>query len=194
VPPWDDGIPGDQDAPPEEPFRGERVFDIPDDTAEEPERAAAPAKKQPAPAAAPAAAPAGDTGLWEQLLSHYKGRLPVNHRVFLNMAAGVLTDDRLTVYCNNDFVKDSLNNNTVLTVLREVTSDAVGRAVQVVLTVDAAPKNGGARQTPAAPRRETDEPVQTPTPQAEQTPPWEGSDPLDELVEQGQNLKGFQIK
>lgn len=175
---------------PEDPYVCERVFDIPNE----------PAEPHPAPKAAPAApakaVSAGDTLLWGELLEQYKGRLPVNHRVFLNMASGVLEGNRLTVYCKDDFVKDSLNNNSVLAVLREVTSAAVNSAVQVVLTTDRAPEGSTAsRPTPVkapkpVPEKAAAESVQTP-------PPWEEAAPkdrLDELVKQGSQLEHFKIK
>lgn len=56
----------------------------------------------------------------------------MNHRVFLNMASGTVEGDCLTVHCRNDFVRDSLNNRTVLAVLEEVTSAAVGSPVRVM--------------------------------------------------------------
>ena len=46
---------------------------------------------------------------------------------FSTWRRGSLRGDCLTVYCKNEFVRDSLNHNTVLAVLREVTSAAQGR-------------------------------------------------------------------
>lgn len=90
----------------------------------------------------------------------------MNHRVFLNMASGTVEGDCLTVHCRNDFVRDSLNNRTVLAVLEEVTSAAVGSPVRVMLTV------GG--ETPSAPRPAPKPPrpapEQTPTPEEERPP------------------------
>ena len=129
----------------------------------------------------------GDTALWGQLLDQYKGRLPVNHRVFLNMATGVLDGECLTVYCNNDFVKDSLNNTDVLSVLQEVTSHAVQHTVQVVLAVGAPKAAAKTVSRPASPKKES---KKQPIP----TPPWESGDKLDELVEQGSQLEHFKIK
>ena len=136
-----------------------------------------------APKPAPAPAANGDGDLWGQLLDHYKGRLPVQYRVFLNMATGVFQDDTLTVLCQNDFVKDSLDNQSVLSVLREVSTDHVGRPVTVALTVGSASKkpsggksagNGGG--VPA-------------------TAPSSGShDALDDLMSKGMNLENFKIK
>ena len=196
---------------PDEPAGRERVFDIPD----EPPVPVAPVRREPAPAPVPAPRPAepaprsaapaggGNSALWGQLLDQYKGRLPVNHRVFLNMATGVLDGDCLTVYCNNDFVRDSLNNTTVLTVLREVTSAAAGQSVRVDLQTGAAPK-GKAAPKAAAPTVQAAPPSQPkpapePTPAPAQTPPWEESpapvrDKLDELVAPAQQLDGFKIK
>ena len=90
----------------------------------------------------------------------------MNHRVFLNMASGTVEGDCLTVHCRNDFVRDSLNNRTVLAVLEEVTSAAVGSPVRVMLTV------GG--ETPSAPppcpEAPRPAPEQTPTPEEERPP------------------------
>ena len=137
----------------------------------------------PAPKPIPAPAVSGDGDLWGQLLDHYKGRLPVQYRVFLNMATGVFRDDTLTILCQNDFVKDSLDNQSVLSVLREVTANHVGHPVTVELTVGSAPKkpaddkptgNGGGAATSA---------------------PSSGShDALDDLMNKGMNLENFKIK
>ena len=160
-------VPWEEPPLPDEPAGRERVFDIP----EEPQRSSAPKPTHRAPrrsvSADPApSAPAGDSRLWTQLLDQFKGRLPVNHRVFLNMASGTVEGDCLTVHCRNDFVRDSLNNRTVLAVLEEVTSAAVGSPVRVMLTV------GG--ETPSAPRPAPKPPrpapEQTPTPEEERPP------------------------
>ena len=170
---------------PEEPpmmEEGDRVFDIPTP----PPAPQAPAKKLESPVQTN-----GDSALWSQLVNDYKGRLPVNHRVFLNMAKGVLDGDVLTVYCNNDFVKDSLNNESVLSVLREVTGQAAGRDVRVVLAV-------GAVQAPTKPR--TVAPMQKVPSEPVETPPWEDPTPpstqdrLDELEKNGSRLDHFKIK
>ncbi len=183
---------------PEEP--GERVYDVP----EEPVRPGpAPRKAVERPRQEAAASPAaaqGDTALWGRLLDQYKGRLPVNFRVFLNMATGVVSDDVLTVLCNNDFVKTSLDNATVLDVLKQVTEQATGHPIRVALQV-----GGG----PAAPKRPAAKPVAKPAPAAEraaeaahsapaQTPPWEApaaeNDPLRELMAQGRDMEHIKIK
>lgn len=183
---------------PEEP--GERVYDVP----EEPVRPAPPPRKaaerpRQEAAASPAAAQ-GDTAIWGRLLDQYKGRLPVNFRVFLNMASGVVSDGVLTVLCNNDFVKTSLDNATVLDVLKQVTEQATGRPIRVALQVGSAP---------AAPKRAAAKPMAKAVPVAEkvakaappapaQTPPWEEpaaeKDPLRELMAQGRDMEHIKIK
>ena len=189
---------------PEEPMGRERVFDIPD----EPPVRPAPPRREPAPQPAAAPAPQSTTSsgsnsaIWLQLLDHYKGRLQMNHRVFLNMATGVLNGDCLTVYCNNDFVRTSLDNTSVLAVLREVTSSAVGQSIRVELKTGTAPASTSApvRTPPAAPApKPAPVPKAEPTPAPAQTPPWEEPapaprDPLDALVNPAQQLDGFKIK
>ena len=189
---------------PEDPMGRERVFDIPDEVpvrpAPRPTPQPEPQRPAPAPRAQePAAAPGGNSALWAQLLDQYKGRLPVNHRVFLNMASGVLEGDCLAVYCSNDFAKTSLDNTTVLTVLREVTSAAVGQSVRVELRVGKAPQSAPAPQRTAPAPKPQPQPTPTPVSQPTQTPPWEESAPaahdrMDELMGSAQKLNNFKIK
>ena len=187
-PPAPEEVPWEEPPLPDEPAGRERVFDIP----EEPQRSSAPkpthrVPRRSAPADPAPSAPVGDSRLWTQLLDQFKGRLPVNHRVFLNMASGTVEGDCLTVHCRNDFVRDSLNNRTVLAVLEEVTSAAVGSPVRVMLTV------GG--ETPSAPRpapkppRPAPEPA--PAPEKERPPlpeepplPAEPSRPPEPIAEE----------
>jgi DNA polymerase-3 subunit gamma/tau len=173
---------------PEEPHGRERVFDIPEDI---PSRPATPQRTAPAPTTAAPQASAGDSSLWTRLLDQYKGRLQMNHRVFLNMASGVLEGDCLAVYCKDDFVKTSLNNATVLAVLQEVTASAVGRSVRVDLRLGTAPQAAAASKRTAAPVPATAAPQP-------QTPPWEepakSQDRLDELTATAQKLDHFKIK
>ena len=185
---------------PGEPVGRERVFDIPEEmpvrSAPQPTTvsAAPPAPKAP-PAPQPAAA--GDSAIWSQLIDQYKGRLPIPQRVFLNMATGVLNGDCLTVWCRDDFAKTSLDNTSVLTVLREVTSAAVGQSIRVELKVGKAPQaTATAAPRPAAPAPRP-APVQEAAPT--QIPPWEDSvsasrDRLDELMGPAQKLDNFKIK
>ena len=163
------------------PDEGERVFHIPDPP---PVRTAEKSDAQ----------TSGDASLWTRLLDDYKGRLPVNHRVFLNMAKGVLRGDVLTVQCSNDFVRDSLNNESVLRVLREVTSTAAGKSIRVELTVGAA--KGGVKAntaTPAPAAKVPDKPAEAP-PWEAPTPTTATHDRLDELEKNGSRLDHFKIK
>lgn len=196
---------------PDEPNGRERVFDIPDELPEQPARPVRrPAAARPAPQQS-ASAVSGDTGVWAALLDQYKGRLPVQHRVFLNMAQGSLRGDCLTVYCKNEFVRDSLNHNTVLAVLREVTSAAQGTPIRVELAVgDVAAKSAAgarraapARKTAPTPAAKPAAPVQEQAAPAQQAPseppPWEEPGPrtadrLSELARSGAQLDNFKIK
>ena len=163
------------------PDEGERVFHIPDPP---PVRTAEKSDAQ----------ASGDASLWTRLLDDYKERLPVNHRVFLNMAKGVLSGDVLTVQCSNDFVRDSLNNESVLRVLREVTSTAAGKSIRVDLTVGAA--KGGVKAdtaTPAPAAKVPDKPAEAP-PWEDPAPTTATHDRLDELEKNGSRLDHFKIK
>ena len=183
----------DEAPPPPEEY-GERVFDIPEDVPPPPPRPVR--RTEPAQSAAPAGTVSGDTSVWLRLLDQYKGRLSVKDRVFLNMASGVVADGCLTVLCQNDFVKASLNSEAVLSVLRDVTTKELGTPIRVQLTVGEAPKAAAQprraemRSAPAEP------PAVQPDPPAE-TPPWEEpkkADVLDELTAKGQQLEHFKIK
>lgn len=199
--PSDDRPPMPEEPPlPEEPGGRERVYDIPDEEPPAARPAAKPARK---PVAAKSTAVVGDTGKWDAMKEHCKGRLAVNHRVFLNMVQGAVDGDCLTLYCQNEFVRDSLNNNTVLHVLQEVASAAEGQTIRVALTVGGAP----ARKKPAKPRSKpekvTEKAPEKPleeVPEPEQTPPWEeppaekAPDKLDEVAAQGRQLENFKIK
>ena len=176
------------EAPPPPEEYGERVFDIPEDAPAPPprqERSAAPAASAPADAGCE-----GDSAVWTRLIDQYKGRLSMKDRVFLNMADGVVADGCLTVLCRNDFVRDSLNSESILSVLREVTSRELGVPIRVQLTVGEAPK---AAPAPAVQPKRT-----APQPAAPaETPPWETAkkaDALDELTAKGQQLEHFKIK
>ena len=205
--PAEDRPPMPEEPPlPQEPGNRERIFDIPD---EEPLAKRPANRPAPEPAAARAAAVVGDTGKWDAMKEHCKGRLAVNHRVFLNMVRGAVDGDCLTLYCQNEFVRDSLNNNSVLHVLQEVASAAEGQTVRVVLTVGSAPAPAGKKSAPRKPRPEPKPaPPKAPEPQPpaeteapeDQTPPWEEPpaektpDKLDEVAAQGQQLENFKIK
>ena len=169
-----------------------------------PEEMATPVRQPPrrGAAAQPAAAESadGDTSVWLRLIDQYKGRLSVKDRVFLNMASGVVADGCLTVLCQNDFVKASLNSEAVLSVLRDVTTRELGTPIRVQLTVGEAPK--AAAKPAAQPRRAEPRsaPAEPPAVQADppaETPPWEEpkkADVLDELTAKGQQLEHFKIK
>ena len=144
---------------------------------------------------AKSAAVVGDTGKWDAMKEHCKGRLAVNHRVFLNMVQGAVDGDCLTLYCQNEFVRDSLNNNTVLHVLQEVASAAEGQTIRVALTVGGAPAGKKTAKLRPKPEKPTEK-----VPEPEQTPPWEeppaekAPDKLDEVAAQGRQLENFKIK
>ncbi len=130
---------------PEASMGRERVYDVP---AEAPSQAFKSASQ-----GAQTPSGAGDTALWSQLMEHYKGRMTVDKRVFLNMAAGVLDGGCLTVYCPNDFVKTALDTTAVTEVLRQITSEHTGQPIRVAYAVGSAPTGGRspARKAPPSP-------------------------------------------
>lgn len=195
--PSDDRPPMPEEPPlPEEPGGRERVYDIPDEEPPAARPAAKPARKPPV---AKSAAVVGDTGKWDAMKEHCKGRLAVNHRVFLNMVQGAVDGDCLTLYCQNEFVRDSLNNNTVLHVLQEVASAAEGQTIRVALTVGGAPAGKKTAKPRPKPEKVTEKAPEK-VPEPDQTPPWEeppaekAPDKLDEVAAQGRQLENFKIK
>ena len=188
------------EAPPPPEEYGERVYDIPDEAppAPPPRPKQAPPVQSMADTPSAAVAASGDTAVWDRLIEHYKGRLSVKDRVFLNMAGGVLEGDCLTVLCQNDFVKTSLDHPAVLSVLREVTAGELGQPVRVRLEVGSVPKSGAkpaatGKQSASAPQETPIPPAPAPSAEA---PPWESAkaDALDELAAKGQQLEHFKIK
>lgn len=124
---------------PEEP--GVRVFDIPEEpaaSAPAPEMVSAPAPQKPA-AAAPAAN-GGDGAWWRTLAEKCKGRLPVMYRAFLDMCAGQLEGDMLTVWAPDEITYGRLDNDRVRTALQEEAAERAGQPVRLVLRVGEAPR------------------------------------------------------
>lgn len=139
APPWEEP-PLPQEPPmPEEP--GARVFDIP---AEQAAPIAAPTEAEPAPteptASAAQAVSAGDGAWWRTLAEKCKGRLPVMYRAFLDMCAGQLEGDLLTVWAPDEITYGRLDNDRVRTALQEEAEESVGQPVRLALRVGEAPK------------------------------------------------------
>ncbi len=126
------------------------------------------------------------------------------------MAGGVLENDCLTVYCDNDFVRTSLDHPSVISVLQDVTSQYAGHPIRVVMTVGKRPQASAAaapRRAPAPqPKAEVQrapapqqEPAAAPQPAAPtETPPWESApashDKLDKIIDSAPMLDHFKIK
>ena len=169
-----------------------RYDDVPPLPEEEPPLPEAPPPSQPipvyeAPKPAPKAdvpAAGGDSSVWQKLTEHYKGRLPVNQRVFLNMVSGTLDGDCLRVCCPNDFIKSSVDSPAILGVLKEVTEQEVGHSIRVELVVGDAPKHSAPKAPPA---RET-------APQPVEEPGTPAHDAFADLMNKGKNLQNFTIK
>ena len=139
APPWEEPPLPEEPPMPEEP--GVRVFDIPEEpaaSAPAPEMVSAPAPQKPA-AAAPAAN-GGDGAWWRTLAEKCKGRLPVMYRAFLDMCAGQLEGDMLTVWAPDEITYGRLDNDRVRTALQEEAAERAGQPVRLVLRVGEAPR------------------------------------------------------
>ena len=139
APPWEEPPLPEEPPMPEEP--GARVFDVPEGpaaSAPAPEAAAAPTPQKPA--AAAAAAGGGDGAWWRTLAEQCKGRLPVMYRAFLDMCAGQLEGDLLTVWAPDEITYGRLDNDRVRTALQEEAAERAGQPVRLALRVGEAPK------------------------------------------------------
>ncbi len=189
MPPWDDRPPLEEPPMMDE---SNRWFDEPVQSA--PPQAAPAAKQAPAAVSADSA----DSGVWDRLINHYKGRLPIYQRPFLNMARGVLDGELLTIYCRDDFAKTSIDNKALLDVVKEVTEKELGRPIRIAVAVGdvgSAPKKAKPAPKPVQKKEAP------PPPPVEDRPPWEeppapvaSHDALDELVSKGKTLDTFRIK
>ena len=140
APPWEEQPLPEEPPLPDEP--GVRVFDVLDEPVPVREAPSAPPKRQPvqaAPSPAPSAAPVNGNW-WRVLAEGCKGRLPPMYRVFLDMCAGTLEGDQLTVYAPDDITLGRLDNDRVRGVLGEEAAKAAGMPVQLVFRVGEPPK------------------------------------------------------
>ena len=140
APPWEEQPLPEEPPLPDEP--GVRVFDVLDEPVPVREAPSAPPKRQPvqaAPSPAPSAAPVNGNW-WRVLAEGCKGRLPPMYRVFLDMCAGTLEGDQLTVYAPDDNTLGRLDNDRVRGVLGEEAAKAAGMPVQLVFRVGEPPK------------------------------------------------------
>lgn len=148
APPWDEP-PLPKEPPLREEF-GERVFDIPEEPPvemprQEPAVAAAavtkPAMAAPAPQSAPAkAAPVVNGNWWKMLAESCKGRLPPMYRAFIDLCAGVLNGDLLTIYAPDDITLGRMNNDRVKAAFSEEAEKAAGMPVRIAVIVGDMPK------------------------------------------------------
>ena len=136
APPWEEPPLPEEPPAPEEP--GTRVFDVPEDFAAPP----APAGTEPVPpkeTAGTAVPAAGDGVWWRTLAETCKGRLPVMYRAFLDMCAGQLEGDMLTVWAPDEITYGRLDNDRVRSALQEEAARSAGQPVRLVLRVGEAP-------------------------------------------------------
>ena len=135
----EDAPPWEEPPLPEEP--GQRVFDVPEEPPQAERQAPAPAAGEaPDPAPLPAAGnPAADGAWWRALAESCKGRLPIMYRAFLDMCAGVLEGDLLTVYAPDEITLGRLDNDRVRGVLAEEAA-AGGAPVRLMFRVGQPPK------------------------------------------------------
>ena len=84
--------------------------------------------------------PAGDPGIWHELAEGSKGQLPAMYRVFLDKCRGSVDGSVVTVYVPDDMTKGRLNNDRVLTALRESAEKLTGAQMQIRLVVGTDPQ------------------------------------------------------
>ena len=139
VPPWEELPPLPEEPPmPEE--SGGRVFDVPEDPAPSAPKPVRAAPAAPRPAAPTAAGSTAGGGWWRALAESCKGRLPPMYRAFLDMCAGALEGDTLTVYAPDDITLGRLDNDRVRSALTEEAERAAGIPVRLAFHVGEPPK------------------------------------------------------
>ena len=138
APPWEEPPLPDEPPMPEEP--GARVFDVPEEPAASAPVAAETVSTPPQNPGAVPAANGGDGAWWRTLAEQCKGRLPVMYRAFLDMCAGQLEGDLLTVWAPDEITYGRLDNDRVRTALQEEATERVGQPVRLALRVGEAPK------------------------------------------------------
>ena len=124
---------------------------------------------------------------WPELLEHFKAKLPMAKRAFLNMAGGRLEGDQLLIECDNDLVKNTLSKQDVLDVFNTVSAQVLGRevAVQVITKGDG---------MPSVPRRSS---AVNAAPAAQKSAPRQSGEegsPLDHLISKMQGFDNFKVE
>ena len=153
-PPWEDVPPPLEDAPP--PY-GEPAAPAPP----------APRRRkvgEPVPPP-PRSRPAGDGSLWGELVEKFKDRLSIMYQLMLDDARGAVEDGVMVVRCGDGLTLESLNCPEVQEVIRAVTGEKLGQAVQVRFVLG-------------------DKDSQDPRP----------ADKLEELIRQGSKYDSFTVK
>ena len=150
-PPWDE--PPLPEEPPMREEPGERVFDIPANTAPAhpappktpPAQSAPPHRQTAAVPAAPkpqatAAPVTGSGNWWRSLAENCKGQLPPMYRAFLELCGGTLEGDQVTVFAPDEITLNRLDNDRVRGVLSAEVEKSSGQPVRVLFRVGEAPK------------------------------------------------------
>ena len=99
-------------------------------------------------AAAPAAVPAAGWPGWPTVRDALKSALPVGDGMFLGMCEGRCDGTNVTLWTNNDFVRDQMNLPATNAVIARTLQGLMGTAVHVTAVLGTAPAD---RVAPAAP-------------------------------------------
>jgi len=148
-PPWEEDRPPLPDAPPWEeapsapppqadetpPPYGEPVKPKP---AERPTRRKVGTPREPDPKPNPQ--PGGGSEIWGELVEQYKNKLTPMYWFMLDDAHGILEGDEMVVRCGDGLTLESLNCPEVSAVIRDLTSEKLGKPVHVRFALD----DGGA--------------------------------------------------
>lgn len=85
-------------------------------------------------------ASADGSAVWQELAEACKGSLPGMYRAFLDVCRGTVAGGVVTVYVPDDMTRGRLDNERVLTALREGGESLTGAPVEVRLTVGSGPE------------------------------------------------------
>lgn len=79
---------------------------------------------------------AAGTEVWNELTEQYKNKLTPMYWFMLDDAKGFLAGDEMVVRCGDELTLESLNSPEITSVIKEITSQHLGRDIRVRFSMD----------------------------------------------------------
>lgn len=130
TPPWEEAPPPEDDAAPP-PYGEPAASSAPP---EKPARRKVGVPSEPPPPPKPQTA--AGTEVWNELIEQYKNKLTPMYWFMLDDAKGFLAGDEMVVRCGDELTLESLNSPEITSVIREITSQHLGRDIRVRFSMD----------------------------------------------------------